>query len=158
MTLPKMILLDRDGVLNHASSNPESPLYYITRIEDLIPKPGAKEALQLIRAHGIRVVLATRQRCIGKGLASRETVDLVNRRLERQLDAHFEHVYMEENAEDKTAILRDLIRDYQLDVSPNQMVFFDDSPREIKAAQSLGINAIDGTDLLGAVKELFQIR
>lgn len=158
MTLPKLILLDRDSTLNFSSSNPESPLYYITKLEQLIIKPGAREAAQLIQASGIRMVLATRQRCISKGLVSRETVDLINARLERMLGVSFHQMYVEPAAENKTSILKEIVRDYQLDVSPTQMAFFDDSPREINVAQALGITAIDGTDLLGAVKTLLQIK
>lgn len=157
MTLSKLCILDRDGVLNHASSNPESPLYYITKLEHLIIKPGVKEALQLIAAHGIPMVLATRQRGISKGLVTSEMVNIINERLRRVLDVHFEGVYIESICEDKTGVLKHIMGEHR-HVHASDMVLFDDSPREIKVAQSLGINAVDGSNLLEAVKELLQIK
>ncbi len=155
MTLPKLIILDRDGVLNFSSSNPESPLYYITKFEHLVIKPGVKEATQLIQAHSIPVALVTRQRCISKGLATREQVDLINTRVARLLDLDTV-IFVEETELDKRKILQILIE--RATIKPSEMVMFDDSPREISVAQSLGITAYDGSNLLDAVKELLQIR
>lgn len=156
MTLPKLILLDRDGVLNFASSNPVSPLYYVTQIEHIVLKPGAREAIKLIQAHGIPTVLVTRQRCISKGLASREQVNLINVRLERMLEADFDKIYIEESAEDKTAILKRVFADHPT-IKPSQMAFFDDSITDLNIAINLGIPSYGGSDLLGAVKMLLNI-
>lgn len=156
MTLPKLIILDRDSTLNFSSSNPESPFYYITKLEHLILKPGVEEAVKLIEAHGIPMVLATRQRGISKGLVSSETVDLINTRLQRLLDVSFEGVYIETEAEDKVGLLKHILLEHRR-VGPSNMVLFDDSPREVVVAQGLGINAFDGSDLLSAAKALFHI-
>ncbi len=154
MTFPKLIILDRDGVLNFSSSNPESPLYYITKFEHLVIKPGVKEATQLIQAHSIPVALITRQRCISKRLATRERVDLINARILRLLDLSAV-VLVEETEPDKRKILQTLIE--RATVKSSEMVMFDDSPREINVAQSLGITAYDGSNLLEAVKSLLHI-
>lgn len=155
MTLPKLVILDRDNCLCFASSNPESPLYYITQLEQLVIKPGVREALKLIEAHKIPMVLATKQRCIGKGIVSAHMVGVINERLRRTLDVHFEGVYTEENAEDKSALYPIILKDRG--VSARDVVLFDDSAREVKIAQGLGIAAYDGADLLGAVKTLLDL-
>lgn len=155
MKLPKLALIDRDNTLIFASADPESPLYYVTELDRVVLKPGVKEAIELLRIHGIRMVLVTKQRCISKGLASREQVDLINRRTARLLNEPFEQIYVESTAEDKENLFKEVILDHRLDVSPVDMVLFDDSAREIKVAQKLGINAYDGSDLLASVKNLF---
>ena len=155
MTLPKLVILDRDGVLNFASSNPESPLYYVTKLEHVVIKPGVDEAIRLIEAHGIPIALVTKQRCISKGLVTREQVNLVNARVARLLELPFTAVFIEEKEEDKRKILETLIS--KAPVKPSDMVMFDDSPREVKIAQTLGIAAYDGTYLLEAVKQVLHI-
>lgn len=155
MPLPKTIILDRDGVCNYASSNPDSPLYYVRRVEELVIKVGVKEAVGLLRAHNIPLVLATKQKCISKGLVSRQQVDLINARLDRLLDAQFQAIYVEESAEDKSSLYRQILKEGGL--RPDEAVLFDDSPREVKVAQTLGITAYDGSDLLTAVRGLLNI-
>lgn len=157
MTLPKLIILDRDSTLNYSSSNPDSPLYYITRVENLVIKPGVAEAIALLRAHNLPLVMATKQRCIGKKLVSREQVDIINVRVNRVLNANFLKVYVEENAEDKVDLYDQIVANCKGSIRPEHMVLFDDSPSEVKVAQSLGIQAYDGSDLLSAVKTLLHI-
>lgn len=157
MTLPKLIILDRDNTLNYSSSDPDSPLYYITRVEDLVIKNGVAEAVRLIQAHGIPIVLATKQRCIGKKIVGYEQVAIINTRLQRVLNLHLDGLYVEESAEDKSALYQQIIAKYKGSIRPEHMVLFDDSRREINVAQSLGIQAYDGSDLLSAVKTLLHI-
>lgn len=158
MTVPYPVLLDRDGVINYASHDESSPLYYITRVDDLIIKPGVREAVALLRAHNIPLALATKQRCVSKGLVSREQVDIINQRVNRLLNANFVRIYVEEVAEDKRALYKEALADRGFHGGWNGgMVLFDDSPREIKVAQDLGIAAYDGSDLLASVKQVLHI-
>ena len=154
MSLPKLIVLDRDNTINYASSDPTSPLYYITRVEDLVIKAGVHEAIGLIKAHGIPVVLVTKQRCVGKGIISRETLNLIHARLQRVLDLTFEDIYVEENAEDKSTLYAQIL---ERGVAARDISVFDDSAREHQIAASLGMGAYDGVDLLAAVKTVFNI-
>jgi HAD superfamily hydrolase (TIGR01662 family) len=75
---PEAVLFDRDGTLVldvPYNSDPE-------RVE---PAPGAREALDRLRAAGIRVGVVSNQSGIGRGLLTREQVDAVNRRVETLL-------------------------------------------------------------------------
>ena len=157
MNLPKLVLLDRDGCLNYSSPEPDHPLYYITRVEDLVIKIGVREAVQLIKALGIPMVLVTRQRCISKGLVARKVVDLIHARLERLLDVHFDSIFVEEGAEDKTRILNQVKDKYHGVYRPDQMAFFDDSPRDVKIAHTMNIAAYDGSNLFKAIKPILYI-
>lgn len=155
MNLPKMVILDRDGVCNFASSNPDSPLYYITKVDDLILKPGVKEAVKLIQAHNIPIVLATKQRCVGKGLVTRARVDIINEKLRVLLGVDGWWVCVEENAENKSNLYKEILTKSSL--QPHEVALFDDNPEEWKVANLMGLKYYDGTDLLASVKKLFQI-
>jgi len=65
----KLIVLDRDGVINE----PRSP--FLRGPDDWLPLPGAIEAISLLTQWGWRVVLAINQSAIGRGLV---TVDAMN--------------------------------------------------------------------------------
>jgi HAD superfamily hydrolase (TIGR01662 family) len=75
---PEAVLFDRDGTLVldvPYNSDPE-------RVE---VAPGAREALDRLRAAGIRVGVVSNQSGIGRGLLTHEQVDAVNRRVETLL-------------------------------------------------------------------------
>lgn len=58
----KLIVLDRDGVINHDSDQ------FIKRPEEWKPIPGSLEAIARLNQAGYRVVVATNQSGIGRGL------------------------------------------------------------------------------------------
>lgn len=157
MTLPKLILLDRDATLNYSSSSPDSPIYYITELDHLIIKPGVKEALQLIHLHRVPTVLVTKQRCIDKGIASRERVDLINARIQRLLSHDFDEIRIEAQAETKKALYDNVLNQYSW-LRPQEIHLFDDSEDERTIAARMGFTAHDGTNLLEAVMKVFSIR
>ncbi len=154
MILPKLILLDRDNTLIHSSANPESPLYYVTKTEHIVIKPGVVEAIQLIQAHDIHIALITKQRCVSKGLATRTQVDVVNNRVAHILNVNMV-IYVEEAEPDKRKLLELIIE--RATVKPSEMAFFDDSPHEQSVAKILGIPSYDGSNLLESVKQVLQI-
>lgn len=157
--LPLVCLIDRDGVLNVSSSNPESPLYYVTELDHIIIKPGAREALAIIRAHRVLTYLVTKQRCISKGLASRERVDLINNRVQRLLGHDFDGVYVEPEAETKRALYEQILKEtFVRHVGAASAHLFDDSEAERTEATRLGFTVHDGTDLYGAVCRVFGAR
>lgn len=156
MSLPKVILVDRDATLVCASSDESSPLYYILSPQHLILRPGAREALAIIRAHGIPTYLVTKQRCISKGLISRTMVDVFNARLERMLDFTFDGVLVEEAADNKRALYEEMLVKYR--GNPQDVALFDDSPDERTVAQRLGITTYDGSRLYDEVCKVFKVR
>jgi len=58
----KLIILDRDGVINHDSEQ------FIKSPEEWQPIPGSLEAIARLNQDGYRVVVATNQSGIGRGL------------------------------------------------------------------------------------------
>ena len=58
----KLVILDRDGVINYDSSN------YIKNADEWIPIPGSLESIAKLNKNGFKVVIASNQGGIGKGL------------------------------------------------------------------------------------------
>ena len=68
--LPRLILLDRDGVINHDSKN------YIKSTEEWAPIKGSLEAIGDWQQRGIEFAVCTNQSGLGRGLFSKD--DLFN--------------------------------------------------------------------------------
>ena len=71
--------IDRDGVLNYGSPN------YINSPDELIIIPGAKEAIQTLRALGYRIALVTNQSAIMRGLWGEERIHSIHSKLQEEL-------------------------------------------------------------------------
>lgn len=68
----KLIILDRDGVINFDSDN------YIKSPEEWKPIPGSIEAIAQLTHAGYRVVVATNQSGVGRGLFDMATLNAIN--------------------------------------------------------------------------------
>jgi len=160
MNLPKLAIIDRDSTLCFASNDPSSPIYYILSPDALILKPGVREAVQLLRAHSIPMILATKQRCISKGLVTQEQVRAIHDHLESLLGIEFDGICVEESAEDKGAIYHAILSNYP--VKPEEVALFDDSQPEIDIASRMGLRVYrvtseDNHNLLSRVRHLLEI-
>jgi len=71
----RLIILDRDGVINEDSDD------YIKSLDEWLPIPGSLEAIGKLTSAGWEVVIATNQSGIGRGLYSIETMHAMHRRL-----------------------------------------------------------------------------
>lgn len=78
--MSRAVFLDRDGVVNKAyvrNGKPFSP----DTIEEMIIVPDAAEALERLRRHGFRLILATNQPDIARKRLTRAQVDAMNAHL-----------------------------------------------------------------------------
>jgi len=155
MNLPRLAILDRDGVLNYASRAPSSPIYYILSQDALVLKPGVLEAVKLLAIHSIPMVLATKQKCVSKKLLTRDELFNINEALETKLGIQFQAVYTEEVEDTKAGLYREILARFE--VSPTDTVLFDDSATERGEASKLGISAYDGENLLESVTTLLHL-
>lgn len=78
------IFLDRDGVINQAIVKNGKP-YPPNNLDDLVILPGVDEALALLKQAGLLVIVVTNQPDVAKGVQKRETVELINFKLQTQL-------------------------------------------------------------------------
>lgn len=73
------IILDRDGVINFDS------LEYIKSPDEWVPIPRSLEAVAALNKAGFRVVVATNQSGIARGLYDLETLDAIHEKMMREL-------------------------------------------------------------------------
>ena len=70
----KLIILDRDGVINQDSK------HYIKSPEEWIPIEGSLEAISFLNNHGYIVVVATNQSAISKKLFTHATLNKIHQK------------------------------------------------------------------------------
>ena len=73
----KLVILDRDGVINHDSAQ------FIKSPEEWKPIPGSLEAIARLKQNGYRVVVATNQSGIGRGLFDMDTLNRIHRKMHK---------------------------------------------------------------------------
>lgn len=83
-----LVVLDRDGTLTVAPPEGE----YILSAADLRLLPGAGEAVAALNAAGLRVAVATNQRCVALGLLTVEDLVEVHETLRQLLARHGAHL------------------------------------------------------------------
>ena len=160
------IILDRDGVLNERPSGAG----YVTRPEDFRWLPGSLEALRLLHQAGYRVIIATNQAGIGRGLMTEEDLEAVHAKMLRDVQAagaHIEAIYYCPHGPDEECVCRkpkpgmllQAQRDHLLDLSMTW--FIGDDERDGQAAAAAGCRwttATGGTSLLRLTRELIDGR
>ena len=77
----KLVILDRDGVINFDSAQ------YIKSPAEWKPIPGSLEAIARLNQNGYRVVVATNQSGIGRGLFDMETLNAMHDKMHKALFA-----------------------------------------------------------------------
>lgn len=73
----KLVILDRDGVINFDSAQ------FIKSPEEWKPIPGSLEAIAAFNQAGYRVVVATNQSGIGRGLFDMATLNAINAKMHK---------------------------------------------------------------------------
>lgn len=86
----KLIILDRDGVINYDSA------HYIKSPEEWLPIPNSLEAIAKLNAKGYTVAIATNQSGIGRGLYTEETLQAIHEKMHaacRAIGAEIDSVF-----------------------------------------------------------------
>jgi D-glycero-D-manno-heptose 1,7-bisphosphate phosphatase len=140
----RLIVLDRDGTLN---ADPED---YIRSPEEWHPLPGALEAVARLNQGGWRVVIASNQSGLGRGLFDVATLNAVHARMHKMLavaGARVEAVFFCPHAPEDDCDCRKpapgmfLQIAQRLSVPLAQIVAAGDSVRDVQAAQAAGCEA-----------------
>ena len=77
----KLIILDRDGVINYDSE------HFIKSPAEWKPIPGSLEAIAKLTQNGFKVVVATNQSGIGRGLFDMDTLNAIHEKMHRAVQA-----------------------------------------------------------------------
>jgi D-glycero-D-manno-heptose 1,7-bisphosphate phosphatase len=75
----KLVILDRDGVINYDSAS------YIKTPDEWKPIPGSLEAIAQLSQAGYHVVVATNQSGVGRGLFEMATLNAIHDKMHRAL-------------------------------------------------------------------------
>jgi len=141
----KLIILDRDGVINFDSKD------YIKSPEEFIPIPGSLDAIASLNKAGFTVVVATNQAGIGRGLFCGQTLSSIHNKLHElleQIGGKIENIFYcphhpDENClcrKPKPGLLLKIQAYYQIPL--DSVPFIGDSFRDIAAAREAGCTPI----------------
>ena len=141
----KLIVLDRDGVINHDSDQ------FIKSPEEWRPIPGSLEAIARLNHAGFRVVIATNQSGIGRGLFDMATLNAINDKMMEmvfrqggRIDALFfcPHTAAEDCncRKPRTGMLREIGIRFGVDMTGVPCI--GDSLRDLAAADAVGAQPI----------------
>ena len=141
----KLIILDRDGVINFDSDQ------YIKSPEEWKPIPGSLSAIARLNQKGYRVVVATNQSGIGRGLFGMDMLNAIHDRMLRsaaQLGARIDAVFFCPHTDadrcecrkPKPGMLREIAMRFNGDLAGLPAV--GDSLRDLQAAAAVGAQPI----------------
>jgi D-glycero-D-manno-heptose 1,7-bisphosphate phosphatase len=137
----KLIILDRDGVINHDSAA------YIKSPAEWRPIAGSAEAIARLNEAGYHVVVATNQSGIGRGLFDMDALNAIHAKMHAalaQAGAHVDAVFFCPHAADArcrcrkpaTGMLEDIGHRFNTGLAGVPMV--GDSIRDLQAYASAG--------------------
>jgi len=134
----KLVILDRDGVINE-----ESP-HYIKSLAEWHPIPGSLEAMAALTQAGIRIAIVTNQSGIGRGLFTEAVLKEINDTLIKKVESlggrvdvifYCPHVPADHCTCRKPGVglLNKVSEYFQLDLT--QVPYIGDSEKDMLAAQ-----------------------
>lgn len=141
----KLVILDRDGVINHDSDK------FIKSPDEWMPIPGSLSAIAQLCQQGYRVVVATNQSGVARGLFDMSTLNQIHDKMHRlviqaggRIDAIF---YCPHGPDDdcqcrkpKTGMLEEISRRFAVQL--NNVYAVGDSLRDLQAYVSAGCQPI----------------
>jgi D-glycero-D-manno-heptose 1,7-bisphosphate phosphatase len=141
----KLVILDRDGVINYDSAE------FIKNPDEWTPIPGSLEAIARLNQSGYQVVLATNQSGVGRGLLDIATLCAIHDKMHRALahaGARVEAVFYCPHAQDagcscrkpNPGMFEDIARRFNVDLTGVPCV--GDALRDLQAAATVGAQPI----------------
>lgn len=137
----KLIILDRDGVINHDSD------HFIKSPDEWMPIPGSLQAIARLKQAGYRVVVSTNQSGVARGLFDMAALNAIHQKMHaaaRQAGAEIDAVFFCPHAADdrcdcrkpKAGMLLEIAR--RFDISLKGMPAVGDSLRDLQPAFLVG--------------------
>jgi D-glycero-D-manno-heptose 1,7-bisphosphate phosphatase len=137
----KLVILDRDGVINHDSAE------FIKSPDEWRPLPGSLEAIARLNQAGWRVVVATNQSGIGRGLFDIAALNAIHDRMHKalaQAGGRIEAIFYCPHAADagcecrkpRPGLFLDIARRFSVVLAGTPCI--GDSLRDLEAAAAVG--------------------
>lgn len=137
----RLIILDRDGVINHDSD------LFIKSPEEWRPIAGSLEAIARLNQHGWRVVVASNQSGVGRGLFGMDTLNAIHDKMVKslaQVGGHLDAIFFCPHPADSTCECRKPKPGMYLDIGERFNVDLGTVPvvgdclRDLQAAAAVG--------------------
>ena len=141
----KLVVLDRDGVINFDSEQ------YVKTPEEWTPIPGSLEAIARLTQAGFRVVIATNQSGLGQGLFDMATLNATHDKMHKavnQLGGRIDAVFFCPHAQDAGCACRKPLPGMLLEIAERYNVALagvpaiGDSLRDLQAASAAGARPV----------------
>ena len=136
----KLIILDRDGVINQDSQS------YIKHPSEWIPIPGSLEAIAQLCKSGFTIIVVTNQSGIGRGLYTEENFQAITQKMMTMIEAaggHIEKIYYCAHAPDvhcscrkpAPGMFHQIEHDFNITLN-HQNIYIGDKFSDIQAARN----------------------
>ena len=137
----KLIVLDRDGTINHDSDQ------FIKSPDEWRPIPGSLEAIARLHHAGFRVVVATNQSGVGRGLYDMATLNAIHEKMHRavgQVGGRIDAVFFCPHAADskcecrkpRAGMLQEIGKRFNIELEGVPCI--GDGLRDLQAADAVG--------------------
>ncbi len=145
MSLPKAVLLDRDGVINF-----DSPDYILTP-EQWEPIPGSLEAIAKLTQQAIPVAICSNQSGLGRGMMEEEIFHAIHAKMMLAIEdagGMISHAGYCPHTPDEGCSCRKPLPGLiegaleALEVNADEVIMIGDSTRDIEAAHAAGVDSV----------------
>ena len=141
----KLVILDRDGVINHDSD------HFIKSPAEWKPIPGSIEAIAKLFQAGFRIVIATNQSGVGRSLFEMDTLNAIHEKMHKAVAAaggRIDAIFFCPHAEDdhcncrkpKTGMFKRISECFNVQL--DEVPAIGDSLRDLQAASASGCQPI----------------
>lgn len=139
----KLVILDRDGVINYESRD------FIKSPAEWVPLPGSLEAISKLTKSGYTIVVTTNQSGVGRGYFNLDMLHAIHAKMITEvtkLDGEIKSIYFCPHLPDegcncrkpKPGMLQQLEQDYNIDLKQISPPYIGDSLRDLEVALSMG--------------------
>ena len=142
----KLVILDRDGVINHDSDN------YIRTVDEWQPLPGSIEAIARLSKAGFDICVATNQSGLARCYFDLSTLNLMHHKMTQLVEEQGGRIdkieYCPHSPDDNCFCRKPLPGMYQHilscypDIDPGKVYVVGDSLRDLEAAEVAGCPSI----------------
>lgn len=140
----KLVLLDRDGVINEDREDS------VKSLDEFVLLPGALPAIKLLNKASIPIAIVTNQAIVGRGQLSAEGLDDIHTYFKETLKkqgAFVDKIYVctstdpqDYNRKPNPGLLVQALHDF--DITPNEAVLIGDDLRDLEAASVINCHRI----------------
>jgi len=145
--MTKLIILDRDGVINF-----DSP-HFIKSPEEWQPIPGSLEGISALYKAGFTIVVASNQSGLGRGLFTETTIHSIHHKMHSAIAAlggKIDDIYFCPHLPEEKCVCRKplpglfttILKKYNINNNTNLILSIGDSLRDLEASYAAGVSPL----------------